>query len=325
MRQVLLAVGMLFAAAGSATSAACARESRVELVQDDAAGTLTIRINGSEALVYQYADTLDTPHFWPVRSPSGKLLTSQHPPRDRFPHHRSLWIVDKIKLVGGKTVDFYHSWKNQAKPHDPNSPFQHRIRHKGFTKTEVVNNKAVVEMNLVWEMDRKTPVLDQSDRVVVYALEAGQYLVDMSFQLTASYGDVKFESDATHYAWPYVRMHPRFSGEQGGKIVDDQGRTGQEGTNFKYARWMDYSNTVDGVTEGLAMLSHPSNGRHQWLTREYGTWGPRRADKFSGTHFTLAKGESIGGRFGIFVHQGDSQTGKVAEQFQSYLKLTQDP
>jgi hypothetical protein len=50
----------------------------------------------------------------------------------------------------------------------------------------------------------------------------------------------------------------------------------QEATNMKTSCWIDYSNTVGGVTEGVAMFQWPDGKEHRWLTREYGTFGPRR-------------------------------------------------
>ena len=104
------------------------------------------------------------------------------------------------------------------------------------------------------------------------------------------------------------------------RLGDDRGRKGQKATNGKYARWFDYSNTVEGQTEGLAVFSHTDNEHpHRWLTRDYGTFGPRRIDEKSGKPFTVAKGESISQRVGILVHQGDAKDGKVAARYAAYV------
>src|SRR5512136_1733720 len=55
-----------------ALAAACAARSQVAFTRDDAAGTLTVRIGGREAFVFQYGPAVDLPHYWPLRSPSGK-------------------------------------------------------------------------------------------------------------------------------------------------------------------------------------------------------------------------------------------------------------
>ena len=156
--------------------------------------------------------------------------------------------------------------------------------------------------------------------LVVHALGKDEYLLDITFVLTAVFGDVEFISDAVHYAWPYVRLHAIFSGENGGIITADNGATGQEATNMKVARWIDYSNTVEEIREGVTIFQWPDGQEHRWLTREYGCFGPRRPDNKSGKPFTLKKGESIRQRVGILVHKGNVKSGQVAERYQQYIK-----
>jgi hypothetical protein len=162
------------------------------------------------------------------------------------------------------------------------------------------------------------PVLDDRRQVAVRALGAGEYLVDLRWELRASYGDVTFLSDAVHYAWPFLRMEPRFSVKGGGVLVDDRGRSGQAATDGQVALWIDCSATVEGETEGVAVLWYPDGAEHAWLTRDYGTFGPRREASRSGKRFVLARGESIGGRVGILVHRGDAERGEVAARYREY-------
>ena len=89
---------------------------------------------------------------------------------------------------------------------------------------------------------------------------------------------------------------------------------------MKVARWIDYSNTIEGKAEGVAVFQRPDGQEHRWLTREYGTFGPRRPDSQSGKPFTLEKGDSITQRVAILVHLGDVKTGRVAERYQQYVK-----
>jgi hypothetical protein len=149
----------------------------------------------------------------------------------------------------------------------------------------------------------------------------GEYFIDLRFSVTAAYGKVTWRSDAVHYAWPYIRMHPQFSVKQGGRLVNSEGGVNQKGTHNKVARWCDYTNTIDGVTEGLAIFSHPENEMpHRWLTRDYGTFGPRRIDARSGKPFVLEKGQSLTRRVGILVHKGDVEAGKVASRYAQYAE-----
>jgi hypothetical protein len=194
-----------------------------------------------------------------------------------------------------------------------------------FVQLEEGSGSGLIEAKLVWEMtDRDAPtkpVLDELRRLHVVALGQGEYLLDLTFTVTAAHGNVQFTSDAAHYAWPYVRMNKDFNVDVAkGKITNSEGGTDQAGTNAKEAHWVDYSAQRDGGPEGLAIFSHPDNGYpHLWLTRDYGTFGPRRVEAKNGKPFDLAKGQSLRQRVGILVHLGDVASGRVAERYQQYV------
>jgi hypothetical protein len=305
-------------AAASVALAQTGEAQRFALQQDATNGPLTLLIDGQSAFTYQQGPAVDLPHLYPVHSPSGQLLTVQQ--TDPYPHHRSLWFADAVKLNGGRRVSFYDALYTRVNTNDPASPFRDRIRHLDHTARTIDANQLAIQMRLLWEMDLNTPVLDESRHMRVVALPDHEYFLDLTFTLTANHGDVEFVSDWVHYAWPFIRMHPQFSVDQGGRITSSTGGVNQEETNGKTARWVDYSNTVNGNTEGLAVFSHPQNpAPHKWLTRDYGTFGPRRPDDRSGVPFTLRRGESISQRVGILVHRGNVESGRVAERFESYV------
>ncbi|MEN6560243.1 MAG: hypothetical protein ABFD52_05675 [Acidobacteriota bacterium] len=70
----------------------------------------------------------------------------------------------------------------------------------------------------------------------------------------------------------------------------------------------------------LAVFQFPDGAVHRWLTREHGTFGPRRPDDRSGKPFTLKKGESIGQRAGVLVHSGDAASGRVRARYEKYAQ-----
>jgi len=319
---IITAIGLAITAAWAQKPAP---KPKIEFKNDDKASTRTITIDGREALTYLHGADLETTCFYPVRSPSGKLMTlkiADAKKKQSYPHHRSFWFTDKIQLEGKRDVNFYASYYSRLDKKDPKSPFRDRIRHVEFLPTKADKDKPVVRtgMKLVWEADGKTPYLDETRDMRIVALGDGQYFLDIVFTVTATYGDVKFTSNSVHYAWPYVRMHPQFSVDQGGTITNSEGGVNQKGTHNKAADWIDYSGSVDGVTEGLAIFSHPDNDRpHKWLTRNYGCFGPRRIDARSGNRkFVLAKGKSLKRRVGVLVHTGDVKAGQVAKRYKMY-------
>jgi len=292
----------------------------IELRRNDEAGQLQVLIDGQEILVYQHIHWLDLAHYWPLNSPSGKNMLIQQ--TEPYPHHRSFWFADTVRLAGEREVSTYNALYSGQKTGETSygPPFRDRIRHLDFIRCESKGKRAVIEAKLVWEMDGSRPVLEEQRHLKVHALGKGEYLLDITFRLNAAHGDLYFVSDDVHYAWPYLRLQPIFSGEKGGTITADSGATGQEATNMKVARWIDYSNTIEGTTEGVAVFQWPDGQEHRWLTREYGTFGPRRPDDRSGKPFMLKKGESITQRVGILVHRGNVRTGLVAKRYKHYIK-----
>jgi hypothetical protein len=310
----------------------------LELKRDDTQGTLQVRLGGREAFVYQYGH-VDQPHLYPVQSPSGKLLTIQK--TDPYPHHRSVWFGDTVQLEGQPQASFYQPYYTQVDKKDPQSPYRDRNRHVKFLAADVKGGQANLEMQLLWEANLgQVPVLDELRQIRVVPLAHGEYFLDCKFAVTATYGDVTFRSDQTHYAWPYVRMHPQFAvertrikkgaGENGkdksvtekgtGTITNSEGEINGAATCMKAARWVDYSGTVDGVTEGLAIFANPAAPPPKFFTRDYGTFGPRRPDDQSGKPFVLKKGESLSQRVGLLIHTGDVKSGRVAERYQQFVE-----
>ena len=310
---------------------------RIELKRDDNQGTLQVLLGGREAFVYQYGQ-VDLPHLYPVQSPSGKLLTIQK--TDPYPHHRSVWFGDTVQLAGQPQTSFYQPYYTQVDKQDPQSAYRERIRHAKFLTAEVQDGQAHLEMQLRWEASLgQVPVMDDVRQIRVVPLGRGEYFLDCKFTVTAAYGEVTIRSDQTHYAWPYVRMHPQFAvertriekgaGENGkdktvtekgtGTITNSEGEINGPATCLKVARWVDYSGTVDGVTEGLTIFSNPQEPPPKFFTRDYGTFGPRRSDDQSGKPFVLKPGDSLRQRVGLLIHTGDVTAGRVAERYQHFV------
>jgi Family of unknown function (DUF6807) len=297
-----------------------ASKPRVGLARDDASGRLTVLVEGREALVFRYGPDLDLVHYWPMRGPSGRnMLVEKTEP---YPHHRSFWFADTVRPAGGtRDISFYNGLYSGVKTisGDYAAPFRDRIRLVSFGRLEAAKARAVVEATLAWESEGRT-IIDETRRLVVHALGGGEYLLDLAWTLTAPGPDVTFTSDDVHYAWPYLRLAPAWSGDHGGRIVSDSGAAGEKATTMKPALWIDYSNTVDGVTEGVAVFQFPDGAVHRWLTREYGCFGPRRPDDRSGKPFTLRTGETVTQRVGVLVHRGDAASGRVRERYERYVR-----
>lgn len=317
--------GLLFASSASLVAQAGGPTPSIELKRDDRRGQLLVFIDGREAVGYQYAADLDFPHYYPVRSPSGKLLTVQYP-QDRFAHHRSIWINDIVQPPNHEPISFYGIGVKEDSKRTAQG-FRECIRHVKFLGEEVAGGKATIRTLATWLADfGKLPVLDEHRRLRVVPLGQGEYLLDLQFEVRAAYSDVAFVSEWNHYAWPYVRMHPKFDVKSGGgTITNSAGGVNEQGTHEKRAHWVDCSNRVDGVAEGITVFPFVDDGSPPlWLVRDYGTFGPRRPDARSGVRFVLKKGESLKQRVGILVHSGDATSGRIAERYRQFISGKMD-
>lgn len=278
-------------------------------IDGSAASERVLVAAGDQTLIgWQYGAEWAMPHWFPLRTPAGReLLVQQAEP---FPHHRAMWIADKVQLGDGPVVDFYHGQPKALVP---------RIRSDRTLTATSEDARSVVLVGAQQWVAGDATFLDDERRLRVRLLDDGQALIDLEWTLRASHGPVTFHSDWIHYAWPYLRLHPRFSQQGGAAVVDDCGRRGIEAIHGQYANWVDCSATIDGVTEGVAIFVPQDGEWHKWLVRDYGCIGPRRPDAQSGVKFMLAKDEEMRGRVRLFVHRGDAVTGNVAARYREYV------
>ena len=218
----------LLATATAACAAKPADAPRIAFKQDVRTGRIATVIDGAEAFAYRYGKNVDLPYIV-LNSPSGKPMTLPQPTaKQKYPHHRCFWFADTVQLDGKRKVSFYNAFYSRIRKNDPTSPFRDHIRHVSFTPAKAAGDSARTTSKLVWEMDTRTPVLNETRLMTVQALGQGEYLLDITFTVTASYGDVHFVSDSVHYAWPYLRMDPAFAvAGGGGRITNSAGGINQ--------------------------------------------------------------------------------------------------
>ena len=298
-----------------------AAESAIKFRRDDGRGEFWVDVDGAQAFCYRYGEKHDLPHFFPINSPDGQSMTVQQ--TEPYPHHRSFWFGDRVSLKGQRKVATYNALYSGIKNEDGTyaAPFKDGVRQVSFDNITTNGDVGEVRMKLLWHMDNDTPVLDETRKMRVRSLGKAEYLIDVEFTVTATYGDVEFSSDDVHYAWPYLRLNSEFAVPGGAKMIADSGPVTEARSTKVVANWIDYSNPAGDKNCGLAMFSHDDNAKpHRWLTRDYGCFGPRRIDAKSGKPFVLAKGESMKRRIGVLVHRGDVETGRVAERYSAYIR-----
>jgi Methane oxygenase PmoA len=285
------------------------------VVLREGAGKVEILVDGQPFTTY-YFEGYKKPIFFPLRAASGTVVTRGYPmvpdvpgEAQDHPHHKGLWFTHGD--VNG--VDF---WSESDKTG--------RILHR---KLEVAKSDPTVGV-LKSENDWVTPssqVILREVREVKIHSQPGVRVMDFDLKVTAVSDPVKF-GDTKEGSFG-IRLAQPFSDKDGGKMENSRGGIGEAGCWGKPAEWVDYSTKINGETVGVAIFDHPSSFRHptHWHARAYCLFAvnPFGLHDFykdptkDGSH-TLKAGESLTFRYRVYIHRGNAQDAKIADQYKAY-------
>jgi hypothetical protein len=318
----LLIVFLLLSFAGCACSVRAADSKEgVQITQLD--DRLRIEINGELFTEYHFKNA-SRPFLYPVLGPEGLPMTRDWPMKESdneerdHKHHRSLWF-DHGDMNG---VDF---WSEEPKAG--------KTVHEEFTAIKAGREVGIIQSrNKYVAPDGK--IICTDDRALRIYNRRDERLFDFEVTIHASNGDVTFgdtkEGMLAMRLNETMRQGPnKFNKDKPtGHIVNSEGvRDGE--TWGKRAAWCDYHGPVNGKIVGVAIFDHPQNPRHPtwWHVRDYGLFA---ANPF-GLHdfekkpagagnLKLSAGQSVTFRYRFYIHRGDEKEGKVAQQYQEYVK-----
>ena len=260
------------------------------------------------------------PYFFPVVGPLGNPVTRAYPMLDvagedrDHPHQRSFWLAHGD--VNG--VDFWAS--------DPLNPAIRRpgtIRPIGAPETTEGLAAGLLRSRNAW-LDPDGKSLCEDERTLLFWAAKGYRFIDAEILLKAgdepvTFGDTKEGTFAVRVASALDANRPR-----GGKIVNAEGVEDQEAWG-KPSAWVDYSGTLAGTRQGVAILEHPDSFRHPttWHVRDYGLFAanPFGYHDFGveseGAH-TIEPGGSIRLCYRVVLHAGDVEDARIGEVYRGY-------
>lgn len=265
------------------------------------------------ALVLYLACTYtNKPFVQCLRGPSGRNMLEDSP-ADHVHHHGVWWGHGDVN-----GVDFYLEV--------PRSDGRFgRIEHREWAElTDASPRYGFVEA-LEWVDDAGRPLIAERRSLHVHLADEAHYTVDLDSTYTACV-DIRF-GDTKESVMPSLRLAETITTRGGGgAITSSRGGVGEEQTMGVEAEWVDYSSTrrsLGGkpVTEGVAVLDHPSNPLHppKFFCREYGPLAPWQGNYFTGPS-ELRAGDSLRGRHRLVVHEGDVREADIAGKYARYLQ-----
>ena len=124
----------------------------------------------------------------------------------------------------------------------------------------------------------------------------------------------------TNHSLFAARVVPELAVTAGGALVNAEGNTDEKGTFNVASAWCDYWGTRNGITEGIAILQHPSNRWYpsKWFTRDYGFFSPTPMNWLEGDQLDIPKGEKLTLAYRVVVHVGNTRHGGIANLFDAY-------
>lgn len=269
--------------------------------------TLEILIGGQAFATFNFGHDLPKPFLLPVRTASGTVLNRALDDKSDadHPHHKGLWIsIDEV---------------NEQKFWAEKSP----IVNISVKPLNSGSEAATLEVVNEWRRaDNQAAVVVENTRITIHANRLLVY--DTTF--TAAEEEVVFED--TKEGLLGFRVAPSMKEKNGGQVISSDGTKGSKACWGKAFAWIDYYGNVDGRTVGVTLMDHPSNFRpSRYHVRDYGLFSISPFGEKSYTNgaaeskpLHLKKSQTVRLRYGVYLHDGDTETANVAGAFEQFLK-----
>jgi len=294
----VLAVTIVFALGANISARSAPQKVTAQLEKDQVRVSVTSRL----FTCYKFNKEQKYPYFWPVNGPaSGKSVTTET--SQPYPHHHSLFF-------GCDRVNGGNYWQDENE--------RGQIISQGPKIIEAEGSRVVFIDTCLWQQPEKEPIILDLRRILISAPSEKLRFIDFEISLQPL-TDILIQK--TNHSLFSARVVPELSVQAGGTLVNAEGKTAEKGTFGIASPWCDYSGTRNGVTEGIAILQHPSNRWFpcKWFTRDYGFFSPTPMNWLEEDQpLKLAKGEMLTLRYRVVVHAGDAKTADIDELYKKY-------
>ncbi len=270
--------------------------------------SVDVTVDGVLFTAYKFADSQKYPYFWPVNGPiSGETVTTES--SEPYPHHHSLFFgCDKVS--GGN----YWQESNRSG----------QIVSQRPKIVEASGSRVVFTDECLWRRPGYEPVIRDKRRITVTAPQPTVRLIDFEIVLEPL---TEVRIDKSNHSLFSARVVTELNVENGGVLINADGKTGEKDTFGVESPWCDYSGSRNGVTEGIAILQNPGNRWYpcRWFTRDYGFFSPTPMNWLEEGYIVLPQGEPMTLRYRVVVHAGDAQTADIANLFEQYRRDAESP
>lgn len=279
---------------------------------------LEVLIDGKVFGILNSGKSWNKPFLFPVHAPNGSNVLRDIVPTkadqgsskdgtDHF-HHKGVWV--SVDSVNDEKLNFWH---------EDDKIVCDKVEH-----ATQPNGSGTLTIHNTW-MEGDKALIKETTTATFYPSR----LVTYHISLSAVDKDVTFHD--TKEGFFAVRVAHSMREMEGGQIVNADGLIGSKDCWGKPTPWIDYYGDVEGKTCGITLMDHPENFRKsRYHVRNYGLFsispfGPKTYsnNQEAASPVTLKPGTDLELTYGMYVHDGDTVTGKVAEHYQEFLKVTE--
>lgn len=312
------AVAVAAALLASALPATAADPQSLSAVAEE--DRITVLVGGEEFTSYLFGSEHKYPFFYPVVGPlSGESVTAWD--QEPYPHHSSLYL--SLDWVVSEGVERGNYWQPRDEL-DTGQVFSRKAR-----VVEAGGERVVLEDETDWVVtEAEVQQFRERRRVEISAPSPTVRVMDFEFHFEVL---VDLAVRATGHYFFSARMTPQLAvgcEQRGpewaplgtGRIVDSEGNLDEEGTREKASPWAAYYGEHHGVTEGLAIIQHPSNSYHPglWVSRDYGFISPS-SFTFIDEPVEMNAGDELSFRYRVVVFSGDHEEADIAAWHEDFV------
>jgi hypothetical protein len=270
---------------------------------------------------FHYAEDQDVPHFHPLATSTGQVLSWNSPPDHAW--HHGLWFSWKYL----NQVNYWELNRETGKPDG-------RTRWKNVRVRTDDDYSAEISMTLDYRPAAGgDPVLEEQRRIKVSSPQSdGTYRIDWSSTFVAPSGDVLLDrTPPKEQSWGgYAGLSIRFAKDFTERIATTSTGPVTFGDGDRYrgrAGAIDYSGLIDGQSVGVAFLDHPSNPRHPtpWYLIRSPVTGYINAALLNDDPLTLESGETLTLRYRLVVHLGSWDPERLRAAITDFQSATFQP
>jgi hypothetical protein len=201
-------------------------------------------------------------HLHPVFSPSGKVVTGNHPPDHRW--HRGIWFAWTDTDFEGRHPDFWNMGKGPGGD-KAGDKLLAEVRFANLTKSwggpvqaGFVSEHRFIDHSSGTEKD----VLKERWAVRTYRVQSGGHaanLIDLESAQTCA-SEIPLKLPKYHYGGLGVRGNALWDPVDAVTMLTSNGDDRAKGDSTK-AKWVQMGGKVDGQLTGMTVLIHPNNFR----------------------------------------------------------------